>query len=258
MKLTVQLTHTAQRPILTSFFPLNNIKLQGTSRAGTTRVAVQTLLPALSCVSVPPRPCPPGATARGPRPHGLRAHPLPSRGAADPIFLLSSPLLWSLVLCSEPMCSWGSVRGPLFSLHTWCPSDLCQASALGWATIHQAPAHLHAAVLRVFLISLLAPRSNHMVPALPPSGPAAGTAEAADQTSTRSSQTTCCRLLSLGHCALPPKKPWPIRSHCLSPLPSSLRQPLLCFLSPGPACSGHLTQTNVYVCPWGSGFLPSV
>ena len=50
MKLTVQLTHTAQRPILTSFFPFNNIKLQGTSRAGTTRVAVQTLLPAL-CLS---------------------------------------------------------------------------------------------------------------------------------------------------------------------------------------------------------------
>ena len=51
----------------------------------------------------------------------LQGSPNPSYGgASDPSFPLSSPLSWSLVLCSSHngWCSWGSARGPLFTLHT--------------------------------------------------------------------------------------------------------------------------------------------
>lgn len=165
MNLTVQLTLTHQRPTLTSFFPLNNIKLQGTAEQGLPAwpSLAQTLLPPMS--QSRRAPALPGPLHGGPS-LGLTGwaprSPTTLRGAADPVFPLSSLSPRPLVPHSELLCSWGSVQGPLFSLHTRCPSDLCQASPPGRATVHWSPAHLHAAILRVFLISLLAPRSNHM------------------------------------------------------------------------------------------------
>lgn len=192
-----------------------------------------------------PRPCPPGATA-GCLGLTARAPRSPARPPGEQLTRLPAlfPLPWSRVLHSEPLCSGGSVRGPLFSLHTQCPSDLCQASTPRLGNRPPAPC---ASVLRVFLISLPAP---------PPSEPAAGTAEAADWTSTRSCQAACGHLLGLGHCALPARNPDPSEVTACHPFPptsgshsSALSLGLACLL---------LTQTNVHACPWGPGFLHAV
>ena len=240
-------THTHQRPILTSFFPLNNTQPQGMSRAGTTRVAVTHPDPPHPCVSVPPAPLPSQRHCRGSS-ASLTGSPDHPPGNSWPCLPALFPLPWSLVLHSEPLCSGGSVREPLFSLHTQCPSDLCQASTRRLGNCPPAPCASPRGCLKG-LPHLPLPRPQ--VSQLPgllrlPSGPPPEAPRLHAATSSAWATVPC-----------PARNPDPSEVTAHHPFPpTSGSHPSA--LSPRLACSGHLTQTNVHTCPWGSGFPHSV